>query len=156
MTSPGGSSETVHASCVVLGEAGVLIRGASRAGKSTLARRLVESRAAQGGFARLVADDRTLLAARNGRLIARPVPAIAGMIEIRGLGLCRMPYEPACILRLVVDLQSGETVRFPEEAEAEIRLLRVRLPLVRAALPEAPEMVAWRVRGADDTLVTVL
>ena len=36
---------TVHATCVVIGEAGVLLRGPSGSGKSTLARRLVEGAA---------------------------------------------------------------------------------------------------------------
>ena len=69
MSDPG----TIHAGCVLVGEAGLLIRGASGSGKSTLAREVV-SRAVQAGrFGRLVSDDRTRIEARHGRLVAHPV-----------------------------------------------------------------------------------
>ena len=77
---------TVHAACVVLGEAGVLIRGESGAGKSSLALGLIEAAPAHGLFGALVADDRVRITCAHGRLVARPHPAIAGRIELRGLG----------------------------------------------------------------------
>ena len=67
--------------------------------------------------AALVGDDRVALEVRHGRLIARPHPSIRGMIEARGLGLLRVAYEPACVLRAVVDLlASGKSPkRYPDE-----------------------------------------
>jgi HPr kinase/phosphorylase len=120
----------VHGSAVVLGATGVLLRGRSGSGKSALALALVDRFRAQGDFAALVADDRALIENCNGRLIVRPHPAIAGMIEARGLGLVRVPHEKACQLHAVVDIGvAGETPpRFPEEKEKCAELASVVLP----------------------------
>src|SRR5690242_7632767 len=95
--------DAVHASCVVVGEAGILIRGPSGAGKSTLARELILEAHRVARFARLVSDDRVRIANRNGRLLASAPPAIAGKLEARGFGVLTMPYESFAIVRLVVD-----------------------------------------------------
>lgn len=95
---------TVHATALVIGEAGVLLQGLSGAGKSAIALACIDAAQAQGRFARLVSDDRVCLGASNGRVVARAHPAIAGRIERRGLTICRTKYMPAAILRLVVGL----------------------------------------------------
>ncbi|TXM91406.1 hypothetical protein FV222_24430 [Methylobacterium sp. WL103] len=122
--------ETVHATCVVVGEAGVLIRGESRAGKSSLALALIEWCPLQGGFAALVGDDRVRVEARHGRVVARPHPAIAGLIEVRGHGIVAVDHVPACILRLVVDLVAPGP-RLPEPQEPEVAIVGVALPCLR-------------------------
>lgn len=132
---------TIHASAVLAGSHAVLIRGPSGAGKSHLALRLLA--AAEGGplrFARLVADDRTLVEARGGRLLARPAPSLAGLIEVRGLGLRRLPYEPAAVVGLVVDLADPGAERMPQDqatttAIAGVTLPRLGLPAGADALP---------------------
>lgn len=99
------NAPSIHASCVLVGARAVLIRGPSGAGKSRLALRLMQ--AAERGeipFARLVSDDRTLLSASHGRLLARPAPQLAGMIEIRGSGIERRSHEAVAVVSLVVDL----------------------------------------------------
>ena len=119
--------ETVYASCVLLDEAGVLIRGPSGSGKSALCLALLDRFFLEGRHARLVGDDRIRLEAHHGRLVARPHPALAGLIEIRGLGLRRLSaHAPAAVLRLVVDLVA-EAERLPETA-ATAMLLGVALP----------------------------
>ena len=134
----------LHASCVLLGEAGVLIRGEAGVGKSSLAVRLVAARRAAGRFAAHVSDDRTIVSVANGRLIARPHPAIAGLVERRGLGLVRVPCEGAAILRLVVDLQREPGPRLPDEDERTAILEGVLL----ARLAGRPEDVAPLVEEA--------
>lgn len=105
---------TVHATCVLVGSIGVLIRGPSGSGKSRLAAALIQAVRRDGGFAALVADDRVALAAANGRLIARPPDAIAGRIEVRGFGIAAVDFEPAAVVRLVVDLvEAAEADRMP-------------------------------------------
>ena len=102
-------SPTVHASAVLVGARAVLIRGAPAAGKSALALRLIG--AARSGlipFARLVGDDRVHLEACHGRLLVRPAAALEGLLEVRGLGIRRLPYEPAAVVGLVVDLGAAE------------------------------------------------
>ncbi|KQQ25057.1 serine kinase [Methylobacterium sp. Leaf123] len=119
--------DTVHASCVLLDEAGVLIRGPSGSGKSALCLALLDRFFLEGRHARLVGDDRIRLEAHHGRLVARPHPALAGLIEIRGLGLRRLAkHSPAAVLRLVVDLVA-EAERLPDTT-ATATLLGVALP----------------------------
>lgn len=118
---------TLHATCIVMGEDGILIRGASGAGKSSLALDLIERATAGRRFARLVCDDRVRVAVRSGRLVARAVAAIAGRVELRGIGIVEVPHEPACCLRLVIDLD-GEPPRMPEPGAGHAEILGVRLP----------------------------
>ncbi|PTM39938.1 HPr kinase/phosphatase C-terminal domain-containing protein [Bosea sp. 124] len=122
------SDSAIHATTVAIGEAGVLIRGASGAGKSVLALALIAEARRAGQFARLVADDRTALGARGGRLLARPVPPLEGLIERRGLGLTPEPYLHAVVVRLIVDLSGTEPERMPEPENLVERLAGIDLP----------------------------
>jgi HPr kinase/phosphorylase len=130
MTPPPQAPTDLHANALVLGEFGLLLRGPSGAGKSTLTLQLIADWRARGAFAALVGDDRVALEARHGRLIARPHPSIRGMIEARGLGVLRVDFEPACVLRAVVDLlaldESPE--RYPDASECRTELSGVILP----------------------------
>jgi serine kinase of HPr protein (carbohydrate metabolism regulator) len=112
---------SVHASAVLAGARAVLIRGPAGSGKSRLALAIIE--AAQMGllrFARLVGDDRVHLEACNGRLIVRPADALAGLIEVRGLGIRRLDYEPRAVVGLIVDLAAPDAERMPGAEEATI------------------------------------
>lgn len=123
---------TIHASAVLLGARAVLIRGPAGSGKSRLALTLLQA----GGlfaFARLVADDRTLLEAVHGRLLARPAGELAGLIEVRGLGIRRLPYEPAAVVSLVVDLADANAKRLPDQADSETIIAGVTLPRIAVA-----------------------
>ena len=112
------ASQRVHTTCVALrlryGWRGVLLRGPSGSGKSDLALRLID------GGARLVADDQTELLARAGRIIARPPATIAGLIELRGVGIVRLARDQLVSqapVGLLVDLAPGRQIeRLPEPA----------------------------------------
>jgi serine kinase of HPr protein (carbohydrate metabolism regulator) len=124
---------SLHAGCILLGEAGILIRGESGSGKSAAALAMLDAAAESGMFAALVADDRVLLSQRSGRIVARPPATIAGLLEVRGLGVVRLPHEPAAVLRLVVDLVPTEQVqRLPDDEERRASLLGVILPRLAA------------------------
>jgi HPr kinase/phosphorylase len=119
----------VHASAVLVGRHAVLIRGPSGSGKSRLALALIE--AAGSGlvrFARLVADDRTDVTASHGRLVLRPPPALAGLIEVRGTGVRRVAFEPVAVAGLVVDLAAADADRMPEPSAQTVEIEGVRLP----------------------------
>jgi len=73
--------QAIHANCLVIGDSGILIRGPSGSGKSMLSLRLLDLAKQNGHFARLVGDDRILLRAIGGRLLAEGHPLIAGQIE---------------------------------------------------------------------------
>lgn len=122
----------LHATCLIIGEAGVLIQGRSGAGKSALARALIGAARQKGLFARLVGDDRISVESVGGRVIARGHPAVAGLIEARGLGVLPSPAEAACVVRLAVDLTDKQTSRLPEPEEQ--RTILAGTPTPRLAL----------------------
>jgi serine kinase of HPr protein (carbohydrate metabolism regulator) len=125
---------TVHASAVLMGARAILIRGPSGAGKSRLALALIE--AAQAGlfpFARLVADDRVELEACHGRLLARAPRALAGLIEVAGLGIRLLPYEPVAVVRTIVDLAAADAQRLPSPPERQAVVNGVVLPRLAVA-----------------------
>jgi hypothetical protein len=142
----------VHASCVLVGEAGVLLRGPSGSGKSTLARRVVEEAQRRGLFARLVGDDRILIAVRAGRLLARTHPALAGAIEVRGTGIVETEHVGEAVVRLVVDC-GAHPPRFPELEQRFADVLGVRLPLVSAD-PAQADAVLLRLSATSSPLET--
>lgn len=121
---------SIHGNALVVGEAGVLIRGPSGSGKSALTLALFEAARGRGLYSALVADDRVRLSAANGRIVARPVPGFEGLIERRGQGIIRVRPEPAATIALVVDLAPRETrlPRFPDRDGEPAELLGVRLP----------------------------
>jgi HPr kinase/phosphorylase len=129
---------TIHASAVLVASHGLLIRGESGAGKSQLVLQFIAA-AAEGrlAFARLVADDRVFVTAAHGRLIARAPHELAGLIEIRGLGIRRLPCEPAAVIRLVVDLAAAAE-RMPPASATETEIAGVRLPRLAVAPGEDP------------------
>src|SRR5476649_1972320 len=100
------SEANIHASCIAIGSRGVLLLGPSGAGKSDLALRLIDE------GARLVADDRTILFLTKGALWARAPASISGLIEIRGLGIVKLPARASVKIALVVKL-GKEDERLP-------------------------------------------
>ncbi len=91
----------IHATCVAIGGKGVLLLGPSGAGKSDLALRLI------GRGAKLVADDRCELVVVRGVLTASAPKTIAGLLEVRGVGLVEYPYSPRAAIALAVDLSAA-------------------------------------------------
>lgn len=120
----------VHASCVAVDGVGVLLLGPPGSGKSDLALRLVD------GGATLVADDQVDIRADAGRLRAAAPAALAGRIEVRGLGILALDWQRSAPLLLAVELLTG---RPPERlpAPVERRFEGIALPLIRLAPFEA-------------------
>ena len=128
MSAPG--SVPIHGNAVTIGEQGILIRGPSGAGKSGFSLALLDGAERRGVYAALVADDRTLVCAVNGRIIAASVPGFEGLIERRGEGLIRVRYKARVVIRLVVDLapHGRHLLRFPEQEEKTARILGLEAP----------------------------
>ena len=138
-----GEAPSVHASAVLASARAVLIRGPAGSGKSRLALAIIE--AAQTGllpFARLVGDDRVHLEPCHGRLLARPAPALAGMIEVRGLGIRRMPNEPRAVVGLVVDLAAEDAERMPACGDAIIAGIALPRLAVAPGVEPLPAVLA--------------
>lgn len=128
--SPGqASSPTIHASAVLVGARAALVRGPPHSGKSRLVMRLIEaSRQGLLPFARLVTDDRAEVWAANGRLLVRAPAAVAGLLEVHGLGIRRVPFEPLAVVGLVVDLAAEDATRLPAEASTSATIEGIAIP----------------------------
>ena len=133
----GSGSE--HATAVLAGSRAILIRGPSGSGKSRLAWALIEAaREGKVHFARLVADDRVALSVVNGKLIASVPKTIEGMIELRGAGIMRLPFELFALVGLVVDLAAEDAERVPGVGAFRTEILGVRLPRIPVAKGSDP------------------
>ena len=117
--------DILHASCVAVAGRGALILGTSGSGKSALALELM----ALG--AQLVADDRVIVAAEGGRIVAQAPKTIARRIEARFVGILNADAAGRVPLALVVDLDIDETERLPPHRSKKI--LGIPLPLLHNA-----------------------
>jgi serine kinase of HPr protein (carbohydrate metabolism regulator) len=147
---------SIHASAVLVGARAVLIRGPSGSGKSRLALDLLEAgRTGALRFARLVADDRVHLDAVGDRLLARPAEALAGLIELRGVGLLRVAYEPSAVVGFVVDLAADDASRLPNAEHRKAELGGISLPRLPVAADNAalPSVLALINSPKDTWLV---
>jgi hypothetical protein len=144
---------TIHASAVLVGAKAALIRGPAGAGKSQLALALIGAAGAGAlPFARLVADDRAHLEVHGGRLLVRPAPGLAGLIEVRGLGIRRLPFEPLAAIGFAVDLGSADGGRLPACAATVAVIEGVTLPRLAVApgiLPLAQVLAFLRTSAAE-------
>ena len=132
-------SPSIHASAVLVGARAVLIQGAAGAGKSRLALALLQA-AALGRipFARLVADDRAHVEATHGRLLVRPAQALAGLIEVRGLGIRRVPYERVAVVGVLVELGAQDAERLPARSGTRATMAGIELPRLAVAADAEP------------------
>jgi serine kinase of HPr protein (carbohydrate metabolism regulator) len=121
-------SPTIHATAVLTGAKALLIRGEPGSGKSRLALRLIQTLP----FARLVGDDRVHLEAVAGRLLVRPAKELAGLIEVRGVGIRQVPYEAVAVVGWVVDLLTTVD-RLPGTGDQTATVSGVTIP--RLAVP---------------------
>ena len=126
-------SINIHAACVSIGGKGVLLLGASGAGKSDVALRLID------GGAKLVADDRTVLTLKRGVLHAAAPDTIKGLLEVRGVGIIALPAMSAPV-KLAVRL-GREGARLPEPECYSA--LGAAVPLIRldARFPATPAKI---------------
>lgn len=137
------AAETIHAGAVRVGRHGVLVIGAPGAGKSSLLLALIED-PRQDSI--LIADDRVILVAGQD-LVARPPEALAGLIEVRGIGIVRRSHVAEAPIGLVVELRPlADCPRLPGPDDRRIVLAGVSLP--RLILPAGCHDTALRVRVA--------
>ena len=136
-------SENIHATGLVLGQHGIVIRGPSGAGKSLLALELLDRWESRRLNARLVADDRLDVRLQADGLMMAAPPAIAGLIELRGRGIVSRQHVSAAAIHLVIDLV-GELTRMLEEDEFITHMMGVRLarcPVPRRGIVDSAHQI---------------
>jgi serine kinase of HPr protein (carbohydrate metabolism regulator) len=88
-----------------------------------------------------------------GRLLVRPAQTLAGLLEIRGLGIRKLAFEPVAQVELVVDLGQPGAERLPEAEAATVTVEGIRLPRLAVASADAavPVILAFlRTETAGD------
>jgi HPr kinase/phosphorylase len=152
MTDMAGAS--IHASAVMVGDRAVLIRGPSGSGKSRLAFDLILcGRSGQVPPAVLVGDDRVHLATVGGQLLVRPAPALAGLIEVRGLGIRRCDHMEQAVVGLIVDLAATDAARLPAPEALHTLISGVILPRIPVGANHSPlQMVIASLTTTESSL----
>jgi HPr kinase/phosphorylase len=128
----------LHATCVALQNKAVLLMGPAGAGKSDLALRLID------GGAQLVADDQTELSMEGQALMASAPASIAGLMEVRNIGLMKLPFMHSAEVALCVDLAlaTEKLERLPDKDT--IFLLDQAVPRLRLHAFEASSLAKIR------------
>jgi serine kinase of HPr protein (carbohydrate metabolism regulator) len=140
------SAETIHATAVAIDGRTVLITGPSGAGKSDLALRLID----RGAI--LVSDDYIMVRQSAGLVLAEPPAAIAGLIEVRGLGIVAMPHVSQLPVALVVRLEHA-VERMPEQGlTRSIAGIETPEVVIDPREPSAPIKVELALRRLLDAL----
>jgi len=120
----------LHTTAIAIDGRAVLLRGASGSGKSDLALRLIDA------GARLVADDQCELHRRGEEIIVRAPATIAGLLEVRGIGLVRFNALAEAPVAAIVDLVAPESVERLPARQTEA-ILGLALPRIAVAPFEA-------------------
>lgn len=130
---------SIHASAVKVGQFAVLIRGPSGSGKSRLAFDLIMAgRVGVVERAVLVGDDRVYLATVGDEIEVRPSRILAGLIEVRGLGIRRCDFVEHATVGLVVDLDAADAERLPPAESLKTSILGVKIPRIPVGRDYSP------------------
>lgn len=145
------SATNLHGTAIIVGDRGVLVRGRSGAGKTTLALALMDHFARSGLFSRFVADDQLFVAAHAGRVVCNAPASIAGLVEVSGIGPQPLPSVAVAVIDLCIRLVMPDAMqRFQEDALETIagcpvpvlylaeRNINAAVPAVAARLGLAP------------------
>jgi len=144
----------IHATVVSINGNGVVLRGPSGGGKSDLALRLI------GGGAVLVADDRCDIMEIGNAVVASAPAEIAGMLEVRGLGIFRLDCLASVPVALMCELSNDDDIeRLPAPSHCTdlCKNTRKAIPSIRLAPFEAsaPDKVRMALRHAIGELESV-
>jgi len=130
-------SELIHATLIKVDQLGVLVLGKSGCGKSALALALIDGSGRGIGktdmITKLVSDDQVCLwqDLATNKIYGRAPTTIAGLLEIRGVGIVSMAYVSRCPVDLVVRIRpENEIERLPEFPKTHMDILGQGIPVV--------------------------
>lgn len=149
-----GFSGPVHGTSVVIGNEAIFLRGPSGSGKSDLALRLIDR------GARLLSDDYTYVHGNGTDVFGKAAEHIAGLLEVRGMGIMRMAHVETARIALIVRLSAtgdGLSERLPPSPLSTERLCGVDLPVLAlhgfaASAPLKIELALRHISGQCDFL----
>ncbi|MCF8473264.1 MAG: hypothetical protein K9G26_01100 [Emcibacter sp.] len=130
----------IHGTGVFFEGKGLLIRGPSGSGKSDLALRLL----ALGG--ELIGDDYVEVSSKGkGCAIMAAPKNIEGMIEVRSVGILKVPFRPKADIHLILDLVARNDhvhlERLPEGKTVILETVQIPCLDFYAFEPSAPEKI---------------
>jgi HPr kinase/phosphorylase len=135
------ASPNLHATALVIGGQGVIIFGASGAGKTSLALELIRESLRDNIEARLVSDDRVNLSLANGEIAASPPSELAGLVEVRGSGIHEINYVASASLHLAVELVDPQIAERIPPLEPQLVAHGVNLPTLMLPIGETGPQV---------------
>ena len=121
--------QNIYGTSVALEENGVLIVGLSGSGKSDLALRLIDSGAT------LICDDQTICKKVKSEIFLFAQKKICGLIEVRGLGLMKVPYIENIKLKMIVKLKEDVNERFPFTNRKK-KIFGISIPVIEISSKE--------------------
>jgi HPr kinase/phosphorylase len=140
----------VYGTCVAFGDRAALLRGESGSGKSDLALRFLALPNEGALRPLLVGDDQVFVEAQDGVVTVSAPETLAGLMEVRGLGILEMPSIPTARLVLVCDLvAAGQVPRLPPDpwdrtAVAGVDVASLKLSPFEASAPLKLKMALLR------------
>ena len=143
--------ENLHGSCVAINNKGVLFLGGSSSGKSDVCLRLIMQKKAV-----LVADDRVdLQLDNNNNIIANAPQNIAGLLEVRGLGIKKFTMQKDVTLNLAIELVSSYTQieRMPKDEFFEFKNHKIKKIKLYPFEPSAIEKVLLAINGDNSSIL---
>ena len=137
-------TKQIHASMLKINNKGVLIKGKSGCGKSDLALRLLADKNVY-----LVADDVVSLFIENNKVCGKAPENLQGLLEVRGVGVVKIPYVEQASVDLVINLidNPSEIERMPKIAHENILGLEIEQIDLYAKECSAPEKVKIKLNG---------
>lgn len=111
----------LHSTTVAVNRKAAVFLGPTGSGKSTLALRMISLGAI------LVSDDQTRFSVDGNKVVAHSIPSIEGLLEVRGMGILKAPFQSSAEVSLVVDMTEVEEQRLPPSRDFEILGQKVSL-----------------------------
>lgn len=143
---PSDDKDLIHGTLLTYDSRGLLIRGPSGSGKSTLALQLLYDAPTRGLEAQLVSDDQVVVWRKADALWGRAPTTIAGLIEVRGLGIVPCDTKERARIDWVIDLVDGPLTRLPEPKEQHTQLLNASIK--RLKLPQSGYIILPQILAA--------
>lgn len=136
------TSKNLYATSISIEDNGIMIIGSSGSGKSDLALRLIDS----GGT--LISDDRTVCERKDNKIFLFTLKEIKGLIEVRGVGIIKVPYVENVQLKLLVSLTEEKLDRLPRIKNKKI--FNISIPQIKISAKDISAVAKIKLKLFED------